>query len=496
MLGPIGDALQLAWGLLYWNFRKTVFRARRDRVPCPCQTPSDSGRAWETGCEPSILLRKPARFRRVCPLLRQDAQGRWRCSVDTADVRPFWGRAAVIAAATALAVFVLGSLGAWGLLRQRGYPLGYVDVAWPGRWSEFHLAQSRVFAQRAQRALDRGDVPDAIMSLAVSFRLDPSNYALGRVLAQLTQFGQPGLADQTYSQLLQLHPDRAAETLAAWNEALLWRADFAAVETVSREGLLRDPGHTTAWLHSLIFAVRRSPNDALLRELAAGKKLDVRSVAELELRTHETPEAARAALLELPPIGASPYLEYYRPRRLLELGYPEDALALLEHSRLPMRDRIALRLDALTLLDRTSAVETEIGAILSAQSDVTTVELLSAYLVRHPNSGLLAGLFAAVSAHPLPTDAGGYRAWAGLLCAAAASGDFGRFREAGAEMKRISGTEFRALKQVEAFFRGEGASSRIESYLPAMQPLPSEVTLALLERYYQPRPPASVAKQP
>lgn len=496
VIGAIADALQLAWGLLYWNVRKGLFRARRERMPCPCQTPSDSGRAWETGCEPALLLRRPGRFRHVCPLLKQDPQGRWRCSVNTADVRPFWGRAAGFILGALLAVYLLGTVAAWGFLRQRGYPLSYFAVAWPPAWSQFHYAQSQVFAQRAQRALERRDIPDAIMSLAVSYRLDPRNYNLGRLLAQLTQLGQPGLSDQTYAQLLNDHPERAAETLAAWRDALFARADFRGVAIVAREGLIRDPTHTAAWLHSLIFALRRSPNDALLSELNKTAKLEVRTVIDLELRTHGSPASAREALLELPPIGGSPYLDYYRPKRLLELGFPDDGLELLGRTRLPARDSFSLRLEALAAQKKTTQVEREVTSLLGAQTDITTIELLAAHLVRHPSDALLARVFDAVRARPLPADGAGYRAWAGLLCAAGVVGDFGRFHDAGREMKRLSGSEYRALSQVESFFRGDGASSRIESYLPAMQPLPNDVTYALLERYYQPPPPAKPAAAP
>jgi hypothetical protein len=54
-------------------------------------------------------------------------------------------------------------------------------------------------------------------------------------------------------------------------------------------------------------------------------------------------------------------------------------------------------------------------------------------------------------------------------------------------MKAIARSDLRALAAVKAFFQGNAAHMRIESYLPVMQPLPLDVTYALLERYYQPR---------
>lgn len=42
-MGWFVDTLRLFWGLIYWNLRKTWFRLRRGRTPCPCQSSSDSG---------------------------------------------------------------------------------------------------------------------------------------------------------------------------------------------------------------------------------------------------------------------------------------------------------------------------------------------------------------------------------------------------------------------------------------------------------------------
>ena len=92
MTGRFADLFRLVWALLYWNTRKSWFQLRRGRSPCPCQSPSDSGRAYETACVACLSWNEPARFRRDCPLLVSTPQG-LRCSVNTADVRPFWRRA-------------------------------------------------------------------------------------------------------------------------------------------------------------------------------------------------------------------------------------------------------------------------------------------------------------------------------------------------------------------------------------------------------------------
>lgn len=489
MIGRIGDALQLAWGLLYWNWRKTQFRLKRGQVPCPCQSPSDSGRAMETRCDPSLSLQRPQRFRHVCPLLKADGEGRWRCSVDTPAVRPFWLRAFSFFLLTLVFTYAVATVGVWGLLRWRGYPISYYSVAWPLAWSQFHVAQSRFFVAKANTALAKNDVQEALMSLSVAYQLDRANYPLGRLFARLSQAGQPALSDHVYSQLAQDHPAQRRETFAAWYEALLWRADFKSIIALSREALALDPSRSSAWLNALVFALRREPDESLIRELAATvNSSGTQAVFTLELQSRQAPEAARTALRKAPAETAPAYLAFYRPKRLIELGFAQDALSLLGPSNpLPGHDQLVLRLEAETALGWKTLVRSDVELLIGDQVNATAAELLVAYLIRHPDPGLLASSFDAFKKQSLPKDENAYRLWAGWLCAAGANGDFERFHEAGAQMKAITGVEYRVLKQVEAFFRGTSASVRIESYLPAMQPIPLEVTYALLERYYHPR---------
>lgn len=446
----------------------------------------------ETRCEPSLLLKQPARFRHVCPLLKADAAGRWRCSVNTPDVRPFWGRAFLIFAVTLALIYLTGTAAVWGLLRGRGYALSYVGVAWPPAWSQFHLVQSRFFVAKANRALAKNDIDETIMSLSVAYQLDRQNYPIGRLLAKLTQTSQPALSDRVYSQLIHDHPPQRAETYAAWHEALLWRADFKSIVGLSREALTLDPGRSGAWLNAILFALRREPDLAVVRELASEKSPpEVRAVFALELQTLEKPQTARS-VLRTPPDGNAPaFLAFYRPKRLIELGFAQDALALLGRNYpLPPRDQLLLRFEAQTALGWKSLIRSDVDSLLAGQLNPTTAELLTSYLIRHPDPELFASAFDAFKLVPWAKDAkdeSTYRNWAGWLCAAGANGDFARFQEAATQMRAISGAESRALKQVEAFFRGGNATVRVETYLPAMQPIPLEVTYALLEHYYRPR---------
>ena len=150
------------WGLFYWNARKSFFRWGGNRARCPCQNPSDSGRALETACDAAQDWSAPARFRRVCPLLVDTPAG-FRCSVDTRDVRPFWGRAAACCLGAAVGCGLAGALAVFAVLRLVGYPISPLAVIWPARWQELRLARSEYFVAKARRALDAQRVGEAIL---------------------------------------------------------------------------------------------------------------------------------------------------------------------------------------------------------------------------------------------------------------------------------------------------------------------------------------------
>ncbi len=498
MFGRIADAAYLLWSLIYWNVRKTRFQVARGRGPCPCQTPSDSGRAMQTGCEPSLMLRRPGRFRHVCPLLKRDAQGRWWCSVDTPGVRPFWGRFFGVLGTGALAGYLLLTLGAWATLRTRGYPLTYLDVAWPPAWSRFHQVQSRYFAARAQDALGRGAVDEAMMSLSIAYTRDPSNYDLGRLFARLAQTTQPGLADTVYERLLHDHPARRADTRAAWYEALLWRGDFTRIAELARQALIHDPQQRNAWAAALLFALRREPDPARLDELASATDIGpVNRVFELERRSARPDGDARRDLVTAEAPGF-PYLAYYRLRRLIETGSAADALRLLDvqHPQLPARDIATLRLRALYALGWSSLLRSELETLTAKPVEDPLAEGLATFFVTHPDTTVFAATFDAFAAQQRDGRAASYRTWLAWLCAAGANQDFERFRTAADALRRISGSDIRSLAAAESFFRGDSATVRIESYLPLLQPLPLETTYALLERYYRPRSRARPSAQP
>src|SRR5580658_6015424 len=108
--GWCADLGRFAGTVIPLNLRKSLFRLRRGRGICPCQTPSDSGKAGETACEPVASWHEPRRFQRICPLLRQRPDGAWKCSVNAAEVRPFWGRAAAWVGGSTAAAYLVATL--------------------------------------------------------------------------------------------------------------------------------------------------------------------------------------------------------------------------------------------------------------------------------------------------------------------------------------------------------------------------------------------------
>lgn len=155
MLGWLADFFRLLGGLFYWNIRKTWFQQRRGRSPCPCQSPSDSGLAFETGCEACVQWSRPIRFRRVCPLLVETLDG-LRRSGNTADVRLFWGRTLRYYGGMLGTLYVIAVLAVFVFLRTIGYPVSILDISLPPLWHRLAHARGWYFFEQSQRAFTAG----------------------------------------------------------------------------------------------------------------------------------------------------------------------------------------------------------------------------------------------------------------------------------------------------------------------------------------------------
>jgi hypothetical protein len=482
--GWLTDLLRLFWALFYWNARKTVFRLRRRRRASPCQSPSDSGKAYETQCEACASWNHAGRFRRVCPLLVETADG-LRCSVNTEDVRPFWGRALGYYGGTALTLYLLAALTVFLLLRTIGYELDYAAVAWPPAWHRINESRAQYFAQKGFAAYAANNIREAVFALGIACELDPQNFRAGITLARLWEISQPELSDGLYARLLKTHPAQAAATAALRLHALLARGDFERLRDAARQQIAADPANAGPSLHALIFATRRLHEDTPIQQLLAEPAgVPWRPVLQTELlwRSGRTPEAA--ARLAQPWIPPHPYFAYYQLRQLLALGRPREALVLLQaYGALVPGDEAAATLLAVNAqLGQQAELLRDAGTWLDASPTPAVVELLATHLVRYPNAELLRLVFTRLGPAPLPPTEAGYRAYCALFCATGVAGDRDRLHALTVALKERTGAVFVTLNAAEDFFLGQSASSRIESFLPALT-LPVETLYALLERY-------------
>jgi len=491
--GILGDGVRLYWAAVYWNIRKTLFRLRRTRGLCPCQHHSDSGLANETACAAVTHWREPARFRRVCPLLRQRPDGLWRCSVDAAAVRPFWGRVAVLYGGTLVMLALVASLGTFGLMRAVGYDVSLRQLVWPPAWSELARVRSAYFIDRADRTAAEGNIKESLLSLYNAYELDPANYAAGLRLARLWQPNQARLSDGIYQRLLRDHPDRRAETARLWLPALLARGDFDSVQHLAAERLLNENPPSPAWLHALIFAARRTGDSEQLDTVRAAPGLPAPVAATLALvaDTRDQPAAAQRARLIRTILEKNPdaYATLFIGRELLRLGHADEALALTlrPDAALAPRERILLRLDALAALGRAADRAELFEQVLRPPPATATVELLCAHLIRHPAPDLVGRLFERTGGEG---DAATlrYETRMALFCVAGVHADADRLRTAAADLRALGGGEFRTLDAVQNFFLRRTGGGQVQTVLPILQPLPLEITYALLERNNPPAP--------
>jgi hypothetical protein len=494
VLGWLSDLFRLAWGLLYWNTRKSLFRLRRGRSRTPCQSPSDSGRAMETHCDACISWDRPTRFRRVCPLLVDSKDG-LVCSVHAADVRPFWGGVARYYGGTALVLYAVIVLSVFAFLRTIGYPVSIVHVGLPPLWYRVPQARGWFFVEKSNHAFAAGKTSEGLLYLNNAYNFDPTNYGAGLALAKHYQAGQPRASDELYMRLLRDHPDQHGLTSQEWFRALLARGDFSPAAKLAHDEALSDLGHTQAWMRALLFTTARTGDDALLRTLLANPAPTAALwhpvlQTELLLRAGRTAEA-RAALDRAWPAKSPAFTVYYQVNALIALGDTFAALDLLARQppgRLDDEAGVTLRLEAYAAGKNPRLVQREFDNILNQlslspiQQNLPRIKILCAHLIRHPDRTLFARLADRVGLTnlPLSTDTAGI--WFSLVCAAGAVGDEARLRSFTVRLKSASSTPFLALTAIESFFRGDTVEKRITSFLPIL-PLPLEVNYALIERY-------------
>ena len=500
MLGWLADLFRFPWALVYWNTRKTWFRAGRGQRRCPCQSPSDSGKGYETGCEACLTWAKPARFRRVCPLLVDTPEG-LRCSVDTPQVRPFWGRAFLFFGGSVLAVYAAAVLTVFIFLRSVGYPISIVHVGLPPLWHKVGQARGWFFLDRADRAFAEGKTAEGLLYLANGYDFDPANYGAGLRLAKHYQAGHADKSDQVFQRLLNDHPEKRITTWREWFRALQPRGDFPRIAAIARDALMDDAERAGAWMQALVFASRRLDDDAVLRGLLSEQK-PAAAVwrplleAELLLRAGKLREV-RAALERPWPANAPAFTLYYRVSTLLDLREPMAARDVLDrHPGVDLGDaRISLGWRAYAEAGAMQPLRIESESLLSQRLNAATVIFFCGHLIRNPDTALFERLWARLEREPLPLSTENAGAWFSLFAAAGAGNQRTRLQELGTRLKNASSTPFVALGLVEAFFRGETPDRRVTSFLPIL-PLPIEINYALIDRYEPSRFTPGTAKRP
>jgi hypothetical protein len=489
-LGWIADIFRILWGFLYWNSRKTLFRLRRGRGRCPCQNISDSGLAFQTGCDPSRYFAKPARFRVVCPLLKTNEEGLLRCSVDTKDVRPFWGRVLAGSLGTLVLLYAVAVLGAFTLLRQVGYPVTIQMIGWPPAWSEIDQARSQYFLQNAQEAYRKGDLGETVMSLSLAYDYDSDNYEAGFFLARLWQAGRPEVSNHLYQSLIVTHPDKRTQTAQAWLRSLLPRADYVWIERLSASALRFSDAHAPAWLHALLFANARTGNDDVLVRLLENPETlppGIETVLRWEQHVQGLPpEIAYRSLQRPAPAGSPAFVVYYQIRRLLSLGYPVEALNVLNSNEqhLGDRDRITLQLRAFAEADFRRSYEGLFDRLTRLPPSLGQFEIITAHLVAHPDPILYRRAKNRLNPSKLNHANEQLPAMLALFCLAGANGDTAYQQELAEAMRALTSSRFAVLDIAMGIMAdARNNSVKIENILPALQPMSLDLTYAMLERY-------------
>ncbi|MCC6414350.1 MAG: hypothetical protein IT582_00350, partial [Opitutaceae bacterium] len=441
---------------------------------------------------------KRERFRRVCPVLKQKAQGVWVCGVDRLDVRPFWGRAGAYVGGAVLGAILLLAILVYSVMRGIGYQVTWRQVLWPPAWSELRAVRADLFIKQAREKYAAGEVREAIQALSVAHQLNPAHYQVAMLLAQFYQAGSPQQSDRLYFQLLQTHPDRRDEIAQDWFQGLLARGRLDAVAELAHDQLAAAPEQAPVWTNALLFAARHLPGAIDLAALARKTTLPIEARAVMELAAHVRnlpPEQARTALLETPAVAGFPYDRMFRADELIRLGYPQDALRVVSGARheLGGRDIARLAFAAYAKQGNRERLRADFLTLLAVERkpQPSEVLLLAVHLVRYPDAELAALV---VNALPRlskePTDVWLETALA-VFCAAGVSGD-----KAGMDaVKQVVRDSFAlglaSWDGLELYFLQQSAITRIELILPSLNPLPLELNYALLDRYVAPvGPPA------
>ncbi|MDB6126601.1 MAG: hypothetical protein JWM35_497 [Verrucomicrobia bacterium] len=375
---------------------------------------------------------KARRFRRVCPLLVETPDG-WRCSVDTPNVRPFWGRFFRYYGGTLAAIYLTGALGVFIFLRIVGYPVSIVHVTWPPSWHRIGQARGWYFTEKARKAFVANHAGEAILYLSNAYEFDPGNYTAGLMLAKTLQSGQPIPSNQIYERLYHEHVAQREDTAQEWFRGLLARGDFTSIQELARERLLDHTPHASVWMRALVFATRQSANPKPLATLADSHDPGAvvwRPLIEAELLFRSGHPREGVARMNRPDWQTVPtYGTYYQITQLIAAG---DVFAAIDRiggsaAQLDGETRAALALTAFAKQGARRPYQQEVDLLLSPKLSLPVIKILAVQLIRQPDQATLDQLFQKLARDPIAFNTDSAGIYFSLLCAAGVQGDWAKF---------------------------------------------------------------------
>lgn len=395
-----GDAFRLPVALVVWNFRKSSHRRRGGHGHCPCQHPSDSGRAFATHCEAALHWNQAARFRVVCPLLKPGPSG-YLCSVDTRDVRPFWGRALAIYASALLIAGLGAATTGYVALQQLGnHEVTWLDVAWPPHWGNIARARARAFCARAIAAIAAHDYARARLSLESAVVIDPQNYEAAMLLAMLQSLSTtPGVADSAFQWLINQHPTQAVRSAITYHDMLLASGRPAQLASFATWMARHDPASKAFWVRALLVSLHATGQAAAFAKANAAElaQLDppARALIATEILAQQNQAfTARLALQRPVDAGGSPVYGLLQIEQLLRLA-DVPAAVNIKNSLAPALDPfliLALQFWFERQANNTAAARASFARLVEQELSMDKVDWLMAMLVRAPDQECFARL--------------------------------------------------------------------------------------------------------
>ncbi len=424
--GSVIDAFRMAWALLYWNLRKTIFILQGRRGHAPCQDATDDNVAGCMRCNPLLDWAEPGRFRRVCPLLHQDPKG-WRCSVASSGVRTYWGRVLGWYGGALLSIYLLGTLILWSGLQLTGSKrISFFHVAWPGSWHRIAEIQAEDFFWKSILAFRNGRLGEAYVALNSARMRNPDNYDAKLMMAQITMFQDSYLfSDDLFQSLMDESPAQLERTSVTYHDTLLALNRMSALAILSLEMTTRDPRHTSLWVRSLLMALRSGrvgpefleDNSQKIAQLPSHARMLIQ--AESALFLGQVDDARK--LLQQPFSG--PFNLHYMQAQidgLLHLRDASGAEMLLRYYGLALGDdeRQAQTYLVDCVAGDAWTAQLDFEGLMRGTLDVAMVQRLLVLLIQHPDRDLFLKLQNLVLKQPeLLAEISGAAMWVtGLIC--------------------------------------------------------------------------------